>query len=165
MPHRSPIKRIGRRGLFLIFYGLIWLLYGLAFLLIPFNSRFTRDDGNKAVYNVVLAFFDKSWVGWMWVVCGISAVIFGLLRSRISLLSWDHYGFNMILTPPICWAFIFVWSAAVAIFTHGSLGSPTAPVGALIWGLLTGSILIVSGWPDPSDLPPAQVLERAGEPL
>lgn len=164
MPHRSPIKRIGRRGLVLIFVGLIWVLYGFAYLSYPI-ARFTRDEHEQSIANFVLTLFDSRWVGIIWLVCGIAAIIFGLIRSRINLVSWDHYGFNAILLPPIIWTLLFLWSWIASMASHGAIGAQNAILGFLVWALSTGFILIIAGWPDPSDLPPSQPVERAGEPL
>ena len=164
MPHRSPVRRIGRRGLVLIFVGMIWILYGIAYLKYPL-ARFTVDDNVPGIANAVLTFFSSSWIGYIWLLCGLAAVAFGLARSRISLISWDHYGFNAILIPPIIWTFLFLWSWVASLTSNGNIGAPLAVFGFVTWLLATGFILIIAGWPDPSDLPPARLVEKAGESL
>jgi len=146
---QHSIERIGRRGIILIITGLIWLLYGIAIFNRPNSDRFSSPDHPEPIY--VFNLLQNHWMGILWGVCGVIATFCGVLRSRRSVHPRDGIGFNAILIPSIMWALLFLWSEIIYFFTGGDYGNSGAIFGFLVWALVTAFILIIAGWPDPTD--------------
>lgn len=141
------LSKIGRRGLILVLTGLIWILYGIDFFS-HYNHRFSMNDVDPlSVYRIV----DNPLTGLLWILCGAIAMTVGILRNKVNLIPHDSLGFNAILFPAILWAFLYFWSWIYFLVSGGAYGSPTATVGFLVWTLVTVFVLIIAGWPDPTD--------------
>lgn len=140
-------KKIGRRGLILTLTGLIWVLYGIEYLQF-FVRRFSPNQSGGFAF---FAIIDSPYLGWVWIICGAVAMVIGVARNRIQRIPHDSVGFNAILLPAVCWAIFYFWSWVIWIFTGGDFGIANSSVGFLVWSLVTIFILIIAGWPDPSD--------------
>jgi hypothetical protein len=146
---RRTTERIGRRGAILVITGLIWLCYGFAVFAHPRSQRFSTPTQPEPIY--VFDLLQNHWMGVVWFLCGIVAIVCGLLRSRRTIHPRDGIGFNAILVPSILWTLLYLWSQIIYWFTGGVYGNPGALFGFLVWALVTAFILIIAGWPDPTD--------------
>jgi hypothetical protein len=156
---RRVINRIGRRGAILCVTGMMWTCYGVALYCHPNSDRFTSPSQPEPIY--VFDLLQNHWMGFLWSFCGLVAIGCGLLRSRRTVHPRDGIGFNAILIPSILWSLLFLWSEIIYIFTGGVYGNSGAVFGFLVWALVTAFILIIAGWPDPTD--PRVVIVRKTE--
>lgn len=140
-------SKVGRRGLILILVGTIWILFGISYFQNSYRRFSDNDNDPYSFYRIV----DNRYIGIMWVVAGLIALIVGVLRNKTKLVPHDSLGFNAILFPSIIWAFLYFWSWIIWVGTNGDFGNSLNSVGFLVWSLVTGFILIIAGWPDPSD--------------
>lgn len=155
-------RRVGRRGLLLMLGGLAWTLVGIS-LSTQHVERFSAPGYQP---DSALQWFDLPWVGWVWIGAGIVALITGLLRDRTVVSRHDAIGFNAWLTPPLVWFALNVWSGGTYLVTGGLDGNVTSAVGVVTWALISLVIVVVAGWPDPTDparpaaVPPRQRQRR-----
>lgn len=145
-------SRIGRRTLILLHGGSVWIMFGWAVYTAPIE-RFSRPGPDP------LNIMDTPYAGVMWVACGVLAVACAALRPR--LRGGDSVGFAGLVTPPIVWVVAYIWSAIAYVVTGGEAGSPRAGIGLLTWYLVSAFVLIVAGWPDPTD---PSITEASEEP-
>jgi len=139
----QPTAHLGRRGLSLILFGILWTLVGVGILGGP-SDRFSRPGPGGT-----LEFMDSANWAWMWIGFGALSVISGFLRRRVRLL--DEWGFNSLLIPAWVWTLTYGWSAVTYIVTMGEYGQGRAWVGCVVYGVISLAILVIAGWPDPSD--------------
>lgn len=152
VPHRKVhVERLrafrifGRRGLFLLLFGIVWLSYGIALLSIDDQPpRFTMRNHPVPV----LSWLDHQYSGIVWVLGGALGILAALFRTHRH--GRDAAGFNALLFPPFVWVLGYTWSTFGYIIT-GVYGRPTAVTGCLVWLIATSAILVVAGWPDPDD--------------
>ena len=137
-PYRWLRANLGRRGLALVTFSLVFAVTGLAALLEP-----TQDEGRYILYTllpvpirVVLWFVPAA--------LGLWAAFRGTGRDAI--------GFGALVIPAFIVAFSYAWSAVyyVAGLTDYSLGW----TGCARWVLVLALILIVSGWKEEDETPP-----------
>lgn len=149
MIRRIRIKRVrlfralGRRGLLLLLFGVLWVLLGFGVLATP-QPRFTGPG--PAV--LVLTVLDDAATGWLWIAAGLASITTGLMRRQMR--GRDAIGFNLLLAPPMLWLIGFIWSFGVWLITDES-GRASAGLGAIVWAIVCAWILLVAGWPDPDD--------------
>lgn len=137
-------SRIGRRTLVLLFFGFLWMLVGVGVLLGP-ADRFSRPGATGELLEIM----DHPHWGWMWLAFGLMAVISGVLRRRARML--DEWGFNSLLIPVGTWTLAFLWSAVAFVASNGEFGQARSWFGAVVYGVMTLAVLVIAGWPDPSD--------------
>lgn len=131
------IRRYGRRGVFLLMFGMIYLVVGMNILLIP-APRF-------AAVAAVGAVLDSPLWGVMWVSGGALAVGFALARPR---RVHDEIGFIGLLVPAFAWTIFHTVSLLSWAFTGGEHGSPRSLSGVAAWSFVWTVVLLISGWPD-----------------
>ena len=136
--YRWTRARLGRRGLALVVFSLVFALTGLAALLEP-----AQDEGRYILYTglpvplrVVL-----------WVVPAVVG-----LWSAFRGVGRDAAGFAALVVPASIVAFSYVWSMVGHLvgLTDYALGW----TGAGRWLLILALLFIVSGWKEADEPPP-----------
>ncbi len=130
------IRTFGRRGVFLLMFGVIYLVMGTSVLLVD-ASRFTAIP-------LVGPFLDHPLWGLMWLAAGITAIVNGAMRAWTRS---DEIGFGALLIPPGAWSIFYATSTVVHLATRGDEGR-TAVSGFAVWALVWFVVVLVSGWPD-----------------
>lgn len=138
-------RKIGRRGLILVVAGMSWVGSGFSIVSNPGIERFSRL-GSQA--NDYLRIMDGTWVGYLWMVCGLFALVVGLLRHNPWIMHREVLGFNAILTPPALWFVTYIWSFITYFVTGGTQGRLSSAVALFVWGLVCVFIMIIAGWPE-----------------
>ncbi|MFD6149379.1 hypothetical protein [Streptomyces sp. NPDC060243] len=122
-------KRLGRRGSYLACAGSAWTLYGAGVIIEP------RPGTVRSM--VILREIAPMWVwGLIWVVCGLTAVAFGLART-----GKDRWGFGAAVLPTLMWAGAYGLAIVAGDF-------PAAWTGAATWLFAALRLIVVSGWPE-----------------
>lgn len=120
----NTVYRIGRRGSYLIFLGLLDLLYGYS-IIVQAGPLFTQVD---------LYLPDKVW-GCIWI--GVAIVLFINAPARL-----DRIGYVAATVIKFVWGTLMAWAWFV------QPNDPRGWVAAVIWfafGILTA---IVANWPE-----------------
>lgn len=138
-------RLLGRRGTFLCLFGLIWLGASYGFLSTPM-ARFTTPEDTG-----LLSYLETPWAGLMWASGGIFAIVVGFLRRRME--NRDEWGFIALLIPAMSWVMTYLWAWVTNLVSGGLYGRPNGWLSALVWSIAVMAILVVAGWPDPSDEP------------
>ena len=145
-------RYFGRRGGFLVLFGLAWTLCGVSFALVPVE-RFSAVN-----HAGPLVFMDsRPWPGLLWIVCGLIALVNGLARRRIN--NEDAFGYAALVVPTVLWTLCYAWSFGSWVLwkafdgTPPPFGRPTGGLGAVIYAALAVSVLTVANWKDDLDLP------------
>jgi hypothetical protein len=131
------IRNWGRRGVFLVMFGIIYVIMG-ANILFVLGDRF--DD-----VPVVGDMIDSHWWGLMWLVGGLVAIGNGLARAR---RAYDEAGFLGLLIPPFVWTLFYAASLAVWFGSAGLFGNIRSLSGVAAWSVAWSVVLLISGWPD-----------------
>lgn len=139
------ILHYGRRGVFLLMFGLIYLLVGVNVLIV--------DAPRFASVAVLGPLLDSQLWGLMWIVGGGLAVGYGVARSR---QVHDGVGFGGLLVPATVWTIFYVVSFASWVGTGGEHGSPRSLSGIAAWSFVWTVVLLISGWPDPAPVAAAK---------
>lgn len=129
------MRRLGRRGAYLLLSAFIYLGHGIAFLLAPT----TPAARTSLAFALALAPL-KVW-GIFWLVAGVIAAVSAFRRGPRS----DRWGFYALIVMATCWASIYLAAAVLGSGTRFANGA----IAAMLYGSLAGVILIVSGWPEP----------------
>lgn len=133
---------LGRRGLLLLMFGLLWMSFGFGVLTVE-QLRFTSEPARAPLLSVL----DHQQIGWVWIATGVVSLIAGLTRTRHGRS--DILGFNALIVPAAVWFLGYVWSY-LAWLMDGS-GRASAWVAAIVWLIVVVFVLLVAGWPDPDD--------------
>lgn len=136
--------RLGRRGLALITFSLVFAVTGLAAAIEP-----AQDEGRFILYTMLPVPFRLV----LWFVpaaLGLWAAFRGVGR--------DAFGFSALVIPAVIVAFSYAWSGVFFLvgITDYSLGW----TGCARWVLVLALILIVSGWKEAEEAQPTAHLER-----
>lgn len=138
-PERA-FHRLGRRGVLLVAFGAYAAFYGASFFSGP-PYRF----GHMGPF--IGHLLNSHWLGWAWVLCGITAVVVALLpRYRP-----DALGFVALIIPSLSWVSLNSISWAVSLFTD--FGEARASVAAMQWLAYAIAVMVTAGWPDPEEVP------------
>jgi len=131
------IRTVGRRGVFLIMFGVIYLVFGVSTLTI----QAPRFD-------------DIPWIGWLldsnlwallWLAGGVVAVANGVLRAR---RAGDEFGFVALLIPPAVWTVFYLGSFTAWVMTGGDAGSLRSIAAVMVWSTEWTVVLLIAGWPE-----------------
>lgn len=138
--------RLGRRGLALIAFSLVYAVTGLAAIIEP-----AQDDGRFILYTMLPIPFRLI----LWFVAaaiGIWSAFRGAGR--------DALGFSALVIPASIVAFSYAWSGVfyAAGLTDYSLGW----TGCARWLLVLALILIVSGWKEAEEAQPTPARIEGG---
>jgi len=131
------IRMFGRRGVFLMMFGLVYVAIGVSYLSLR-SQRFTAIP----VIGPILD--DPAW-GLMWIVGGLVATVNGALRIRSRA---DAPGFVALLIPPGVWSIFYATSVVSYVATAGDTGRINSISGAAVWALVWLVVTLISGWPD-----------------
>jgi hypothetical protein len=145
-----PFRALGRRGLMLFMLGVLWVLFGVGIAAVPM-SRFAGTGAST----MLLAFLDEQFIGAVWIVAGIVAIITAFVRRRYR--GHDAVGFNALLAPVVLWMIGYLWSFVTWVVTRED-GRPASWIAVIVWLITCVFILLAAGWPDPDD--PAYADER-----
>lgn len=136
---KRALHHVGRRGVVLLFFGLLWVSSGQSYLKAP--------PIEAANFTVVFQLMSPTILGWGMTMVGNAMLLAAFWKSLEDVA--------------------FALSAAVAAFLGlGTLAgyipgvagpSPSAPRIIAIYATYCLLVLVVSGWPEPpSSLPPRQ---------
>lgn len=142
MPDR-PSWLPSRRGAFLILFGLVYLVIA---------KSLADTETTPLVRHVFrFAFTIMPLYGWalLWLVCGVTAVVDGLLTK-----GRDTLGFIAAVFAPTVWAFVYL----MAWIGNSLTPARTLWEQAAVFALIAGAVLLVAGMPDPQ--PVRQVIEK-----
>lgn len=139
----AVVRRPGRRGVFLIMFGTIYLVVGVNTLTIP-ARRFA------AVAPEVGPFLDHPLWGLMWLGGGLVAIAVAL---RPRWVQGDGRGFTALLVPPFAWTLFYAASVVSYLLTAGEWGRVQSLSGAAVWSIAWATVLLIAGWPDPDATP------------
>jgi drug/metabolite transporter (DMT)-like permease len=139
------LARMGRRSVVLAVTGGAWITFGLCVLLIP-EVRFDEQPDPTHL----LSRLDSPWPGWLWLLCGLVAAVYGLGPRR-----WpDALGFVALAVPCAFWTLVYTWSFAIWGFStvRGGLifGRPQSIGAAIFTGAFLAVLLVCATWPDPT---------------
>lgn len=136
--YSSLRARLGRRGLALVMFSLVFALTGLAALLEP-----AQDEGRFILY-MSLPVPARVALWGVPAALGLWAAFRGVGR--------DAVGFAALVVPAGIVAFSYVWS--MVGFLVGLTDYGLGWTGAGRWLLILALLLIVSGWKEAEEAPP-----------
>jgi hypothetical protein len=143
-PWNRAGRYLGRRGGILVLFGLAWMLMGFGFANIHVD-RFSRPGPGGPI-----EFMDSTpYPGILWLVCGVIAVISGLIRRRRK--NEDAVGYAALILPPFVWFFAYIISWVIWIVSAGLYGVRYNWIGAIVYLIIIISILVISHWRDDLD--------------
>lgn len=119
----------GRRGAFLLLFGLIYLAIGASYTWVEVGAPIIRWMSWMPV---------PLWVcGLVWMVAGLAAIRFGFCT-----IPRDRWGFMALAAVGMGWtvAWLIAWATGDA---------PRGFAGAFVFAALAAAILVVSGMPNP----------------
>lgn len=131
------IRLFGRRGVFLMMFGLVYVAIGVSALSLR-SQRF-------AAIPVIGPILDEPLWGLMWIVGGVIATVNGTLRLWSKA---DAAGFVALLIPPGVWSIFYATSVVSYVATGGETGRINSISGAAVWALVWLVVTLISGWPD-----------------
>jgi len=137
-------RRLGRRGMLLLLFGIVWAMVGITNILIP-QDRFSSPGIGPDRFLQIL---DGPELSLAWVIAGGIAATVGFFHDRRVFNKHEAYGWNAILTMPLVWVMCLVWSFATWIVTDGEGGRANGLYGALVWTVVSLVIMVVAGWPE-----------------
>ncbi len=153
LPRRSVAAYFGRRGGFLLMFGLIWVLIGIGYASEQ-QDRFSQPGPDGP-----LDYMDRTpWPGLFWILCGVIALINGLVRRKWN--NEDALGYAALIMPPVLWSAAYVVSEIFYLYSVSTPGAepsgqPRAYLGVMIFGVIVFAIRMVATWRDDLDFPEA----------
>lgn len=133
--HGRVAAKVGRRGAFLILFGVVYLLLGFSYATTPVTP--VMRTTLKLALNVA-----PLWVyGLMWLAAGTVAVISGAFLSPVR----DAAGFVCAVIAPTLWAAVYL----AAWVDHDA---PRMWVAAALYAAVAGAVSVVSGMANPAVL-------------
>jgi len=141
--YRLLRARLGRRGLALVVFSLVFAVTGLAALIEP-----AQDEGRYILYTMLPVPFRLV----LWFVPAAIG-----LWSAFRGTGRDAFGFAALVIPAMIVAFSYAWSGVFYLvgLTDYSLGW----TGCARWVLVLALILIVSGWKEAEEAQPTAKIE------
>ncbi|RJU01972.1 hypothetical protein D6T65_04960 [Arthrobacter frigidicola] len=117
----------GRRGAF-------QLLFGSAYIAISASYVLTPDAGGRtSTLGWINPYVPLEYLGMAWGFAGVVAVVSCVLpRPR------DRYAFMALTLVPILWGFLYLIGWFVG-------DAPTGYMGTIVYGLMAGAVMVVSG--------------------
>lgn len=137
--HRHFAQRLGRRGTLLTLFGTAYGLYGAGQFLSGPVTRF----GNLGP--LLTGLLNSHAFGWIWVIGGVTGVVFGLKPRRET----DSPGFIAVFVPLMIWTVLYDISWVTGVLTGDVYGNSHGWVTSIVWMVQAAVVLVVAGWPDP----------------
>lgn len=128
-------ERVGRRGVSLLFFALLDLVYAASLAAPPAEAR------ASPFLRVAAGLMPLPAWAVLWAVVGLVCLV-SAFRVR------DRVGFGGAIALKVLWGTVYV----VAAFQH----VPRAYLGAAIWLCLAAWVAIISTWPEPPNIRPEQ---------
>jgi hypothetical protein len=125
----------GRRGAFLILFGLIWAAIGWGVLTVQPSP--VQRVGLAPLIGIAGGY---QHLAYGWLAAGGLAVVFAFIRR------YDRYGFYALMLPVV----LYAASYAVTTLTNDIT---TGIIAAAVYTALAVAVGIVAGWPDPPGTP------------
>lgn len=125
-----------RRSLVLLVFGVLFVFIGLSYLGV--EDQITSSPIAAQSYRAHLALMPLDAWAWLFIGCGTTGIVGGLTMNHA-------LGYCALMVISTWWGAEFVGSWLVT-------GYDRAVLGALTWMGLTAALLIVVGWPDPTDV-------------
>jgi len=138
------LRRLGRRGMLLVLFGISWAMVGLTGILFP-QDRFSSPGIGPDTFLQIL---DGSELSLLWVIAGGISFTIGIFHDRRVVSRHEALGWNAILTMPLVWLFCFAWSFIVWNLSDGEGGRANGLYGAIVWAVISFTIMIIAGWPE-----------------
>lgn len=125
-----------RRSLVLLVFGTLFVLIGFSYL--GQAAEITRSPAAALSYRAHLALMPLDVWAWLFIGCGTAGIIGGLTMRH-------PLGFTALMVMSTWWGAEFIGSWIVT-------GYDRAVLGALVWIALSAALLIIVGWPDPTEI-------------
>lgn len=123
---------LGRRSIFLILFGIVFLIFGVTLLGHPTDAPQSLPHIRQHT-----PLWIQEGISIPWSLAGCIALVTGLTRPK-----HEWYGFTALYLMAGFWSSLYVIECLIG-------GWPRAVAGVLVWGLVVGVILLIAGWPDP----------------
>jgi len=137
MRHLARLRdKLGRRGLVLLMFGLVWVGQGFAVRQQPYSI----GDHPVLAFEYVPVAVRVA----LWLVSGLFAVYVALTGSP----ERDRHGYTVLVVLPIerSLSYAFGWVEYMLPTEGGYAGGLR---GALTWLGVTVAIMVIAGWPEP----------------
>lgn len=138
------VRKLGRRGMLLILFGIAWILVGVTAIIIP-QDRFSSPGIGPDEFLQIL---DGPEINLGWVIAGGISLTVGCLHDRRIVSAHEALGWNAMLTMPLVWAASFAWSFVVWIVSDGEGGRSNSLYGCIVWLVVSLIIMFMAGWPE-----------------
>jgi hypothetical protein len=125
-----------RRSLVLIVFGTLFVLIGISYL--GQAAEITASPAAALSYRAHLALMPLDVWAWLFVVAGTAGLVGGLTYRH-------EIGYTALMVISTWWGAEFIGSWIVT-------GYARAVLGALVWIALSAALLIIVGWPDPTEV-------------
>lgn len=132
--------RVGRRGIALLFFAFLDLVYSVSLFVPP------AEAAKSSSLRFVASILPLPVWGTLWATAGLVCLVHAF---RID----DKIGFAFAISIKVLWAAVFV----IAMVT-GAI--ERAYVGAAIWLAMAGWIAVISTWPEPPIMVPHNPFQR-----
>jgi hypothetical protein len=125
-----------RRSLVLLVFGILFVLIGFSYL--GQAAEITASPAAQLSYKAHLWLMPLDVWSWLFIGAGAAGVVGGLTMRH-------PLGFTALMVMATWWGLEFIGSWIVT-------GYDRAVIGALVWIALTAALLIIVGWPDPTEV-------------
>jgi hypothetical protein len=115
-------KQLGRRGAFLLLFGIGKTCWGVSFLVDPPSAQGLQ---------FLTQFCDLRHWSWLWIVCGAVTTFSAFLK-----VGRDGWGFLAALLPPMVWAFAYTVAVVSGDYSRGGFVAvwyATSHIGVIMW--------------------------------
>jgi len=147
LTHRFLRERVGRRGQFLVYAGIVTTLIGYGYVADPLQ----RHPGVHVVHDLV----PPPWWGVSWMLCGVIGISFAWARKP----GRDRLGYAALMLMPSLQAGSYATSWVLHLFHQP--GDPRGIFTALLFIGFARFIGLVAGWPEPR-VSPAELRSGSG---
>lgn len=122
-------RTLGRRGAFLLCFGIVWALIGY--------GQITSPPHDQRGLSLLTDRVPLEVWGWLWVTAGVVAIVSAWMRQ-----GWDWPGFLALPLIVLPWIISYFVAWAQGIFPRGWIASA-------LYGALAVGIFVVAGWREP----------------
>jgi len=125
-----------RRSLVLLVFGVLYVLIGFTYL--GQAAEITASPAAALSYRAHLQLMPLDVWAWLFLGAGAAGIVGGLTMRH-------PLGYGALMVMATWWGAEFIGSAIVT-------GYGRAILGALVWIALSAALLIIAGWPDPTEV-------------